>query len=868
MPVVVYYSHYDREKAAAAPDDLSHAQQLVDHLIAVANASAMALTGHPDAARMTRLAYMVGATHDFGKYTPYFQEYLRKGRFASPQALRQKQHAFISALFGAYQVFQGEENDSASSVRDAMLVYLAIKRHHSSLYNLDEDIGTHKAVRGNLDAVPDPLNGQLEIVHSQIAAMGPAVDAIGTELRSVFAHGLSYGAAGDPHVESFFERGWHETFSRLADAYFRRNNASERLWHPDQTLYVDLLSLFSALIDADKRSAAQVESKDRPEFPADLVHRKLDADSVRGEPGLMDGIRSGLLNSVLQTAQEVDLGASLFTLTAPTGAGKTYAGFTAASVLRERLAQLRGRSPRVVYALPFTAIVDQVLANVHELLSTVDGFADNEERFVVCHHHLVDVKPAKPGGGSERRESFRAGTATDEERAMDEALLFVEGWDSELIVTTFVQLLETVVGYQNRSLKKFHRIRDAIVILDEVQAIRAEWWPLLRNVFRLMTEQMGCKIILMTATQPELLQGESGVVELAGLPDQVSAMFAALDRVDLHVDLTPVCEQDIVDDFIKNFDSAKRYLVVMNTIGTSLAIFQLLQEALGERDLVYLSTNIVPRERRGRILHLKNQPAETAYVVVSTQVVEAGVDLDFDVVIRDLGPLDSIVQIAGRCNRHGLRSRGAVHIVNLRKGTQESVDGRGKMGEYCRLVYGAVHRDVTVETLRGALGGQLTGTISERAFPDLVRAFYTRLEPRIGEGHSNVIWSAMGRLDFSSSSGNQNRVGSFHLIEDRPSYVDVYVDWDGESEETWDTYRESVLCEDDLTRRRRNFLLVRARFLGNVISLPLKKTIELGAQQIGERHQGVWRLACRNDANLYRLDTGIVRSLGDVFMAY
>ncbi len=827
----------------------------------------MAVSGHRDAARMTKLAFLTGATHDFGKYTPYFQEYLRRGRSASPQALRRKQHAFISALFGAFHVLQDEASDPVISVGDAMLVYLATKRHHSSLHNLDEDIGTHPAVRGDLDAVPDPLSGQLEIVRAQIDAIRSDKGTIEMELRDVLGHGFAYGVTGDPQIELFFSRGWYETFSRLAEAHLRTGNTSKRFWHPDHSSYVDLLSLFSALIDADKRSAAQVESRGRPAFPTDLVSRKLGADAALGKSGPMDGIRNGLLGSVLQTALNVDLGTSLFTLTAPTGAGKTYAGFTAASVLRERLTGLRGHPPRIVYALPFTAIVDQVFENMEGLLSRVDGFADDEDRFLVCHHHLADVRPRNSGGGSGRRGSGGAGDAVDEERAVDEALLFVEGWDSELVVTTFVQLLETVVGYQNRSLKKFHRIRDAIVILDEVQAIRAEWWPLVRNVFHLMADRMGCKIILMTATQPELLQG-AGVVELVGSPGRVSTMFASLDRVDLHVDLTPVGEQDIVNDFVSHFDPTKRYLVVMNTIGTSLAVFQLLKGALGEHDLVYLSTNIVPRERRERISRLKNPFSAGAYIVVSTQVVEAGVDIDFDVVIRDLGPLDSIVQIAGRCNRHGKSARGAVHVVNLRKGDRETLGGVARTGEYCRLVYGTVHRDVTVETLREALGGELAGVIPERAFPDLVRSFYSRLEPRVGEGQSNVIWSAMARLDFSSRSGNQNRVGSFQLIEDRPSYVDVYVDWDEESGDTWERYRESVLDEDDLTRRRRNFLLVRSLFLGNVISLPLKTAIDLGATPIGERHQGTWRLVCSEDEHLYRHDTGIVRSLEDVFMAY
>lgn len=852
--MTVYYSHYDLRESAGISENHTHAQRLVDHLISVANASAMALIGHPDVPRITRLAYLIGATHDFGKYTPYFQKYLRKGRSSGSQVLSRKQHAFISALFGAFQVLFQEENDS-SSVRDAMIAYIAIKRHHSSLCNLDEDIGTHKAVNGDLDSVPDPLNRQLEIVKLQIDAMRPFVNEIDSELCSVFERGRVYGFVNVPLVKLFFDRGWYETFSRLAEAYFRRNNMSTRYWHPDHSLYVDLLSLFSALIDADKRSAAQMESKNRLNFPADLVDLKLKSDSSFRVAGVMDNIRNGLLCSVSQTVENVDLNTPLFTLTAPTGAGKTYAGFTAASVLRERLSRLRGRLPRIVYALPFTAIVDQVFANVSELLSGAGKFSGQEGQFVICHHHLADVK-------------LPHSEVPTEEHAVDEALLLVESWEGECIVTTFVQLLETVVGYQNRSLKKFHRIREAIIILDEVQAIRAEWWPLLRNVFRLMTERMECKIILMTATQPKLFQGESEAVELAGGEDQVSAMFAALDRVDLHVDFAPIHEQDIVGLLIRNFDPRKRYLVVMNTIGTSLTVFQLLKEAVFDRHIVYLSTNIVPRERRERILRLKEMPAESAFVVVSTQVVEAGVDLDFDVVIRDLGPLDSIVQIAGRCNRHGSRQRGAVHIVNLRKGALETIGGAVKIGEYCRLVYGAVHRDVTVETLKEALHGQSKGVIPEREFPGLVKAFYDRLESRIGDGQSNVIWDAMGRLDFSSHSGNQNRVGGFHLVEDRPNYVDVFIEWDKKSSEIWERYRHSVLNEDDLISRKRNFLNIKGFFLDNVISLPLKVVLELGAIRIGERHQGMWRLVCHGDSNLYREDTGVVRSLEDTFMVY
>lgn len=835
-----YFSHIRRD----AGGQVVGRTRLADHLAAVARAASGALAGGSDA---DQAALFVGLCHDFGKMTTFFQSYLETGK-PHPHALQQ--HAFISALYGAFETYRmlatmGTENQQW----DGLLVYLAIKHHHGNLANLTDDVGIQWIRDGAVERITNNLADPLGKAQYQVADLLQQGPAVANELETAITHIASDLPKGwQPDVSAFLAGEWMETFNRLV-----RDARQYERGHGQHQSYVRQLTMFSALIDADKRHAAQVQSSERPVIPqtiidvyvaAKVANPPNDAQNHVQAASEMNAVRQQLYaRSTERVRRWADK--AMFTLTAPTGSGKTLTALSTAMILRERVISMGRPAPRVIYAMPFTSIIDQNHEVLQKALSQLDAFAAHPYRYLVAHHHLAPVKAQDDG----------------RELPVDEALLLQEGWDSEFVVTTFVQLFDTLIGYRNRALKRFHRVQNAILILDEVQSLPAELWPLVGNVLHLMAEQCGTKVILMTATQPKLLHSTLHSVELAGDPDEVAALFNRLDRIDLHIELAPITSDDFVTRFIERYRPDRSYLLVFNTIRTSLEVFQKLK-CSNQLDvtagLTYLSSNVVPSSRRVRVKELTRAGrAGVPMVIVSTQVVEAGVDLDVDVVYRELAPVDAMVQAAGRCNRDNAGvEKGRVYVVPL-----QPTSGRRSSME---RVYGLIKAHATTTTLQKVCGPEGRCVLPESAFPELVSDYFTALDAQESKGNSQAIWRSMDALHFSPAIGPERPVVcDFRLIKEYPQYVDLFVTCTRDAEELWDWYQTSVVSERDLLRRRKNYLARKAEFQGYIISVHKQRAHSLGAEE--QRDGALWYLPSVVDRqDIYDPITGLVFNPNDV----
>jgi len=243
----------------------------------------------------------------------------------------------------------------------------------------------------------------------------------------------------------------------------------------------------------------------------------------------------------------------------------------------------------------------------------------------------------------------------DDEVQLSKKLLEIEDWQADVVLTTFVQFFHSVISNRNRMLKKFHRIAGSIIILDEVQNIKAEYWPLIGTVLYHLSEFLNCRMILMTATQPLIFETANRVfehnqqkqIEFRPLlnSEETGFYFEQFERTKLVSLIDKENPLENADDFYALFcekwDPSKSCLIVVNTIKRSLDIFERLSEEETISDIYYLSTNIVPVHRKYVIRKIKRLLDEDRKVIlVSTQSVEAGVDLDFDMGFRDVGPLD------------------------------------------------------------------------------------------------------------------------------------------------------------------------------------------------------------------------------------
>jgi CRISPR-associated endonuclease/helicase Cas3 len=318
-----------------------------------------------------------------------------------------------------------------------------------------------------------------------------------------------------------------------------------------------------------------------------------------------------------------------FSLTVPTGGGKTLSSM-AFALAHARRHQKR----RIIYVIPYTSIIEQ----------TADVFRDIFGDAVVEHHSNAEVEP---------------GTETAKSR------LACENWDAPIIVTTSVQFFESLFAARTSRCRKLHNVVNSIVVLDEVQLLPPELLQPILDALTLLSEHYGVSLVLSTATQPALasrtyfdtnrnVSGLDNVREIIGAPNQ---LYADLKRVQVHLPAdfaAPVPWDKLAAELAGHTN----VLAIVNTRRHARELHGLMPSGT-----LHLSALMCGAHRSRVIAEIKTRlKAGEPTQVVSTQLVEAGVDLDFPVVYRASAGLDSIAQAAGRCNREGRLEQGDVFV--------------------------------------------------------------------------------------------------------------------------------------------------------------------------------------------------------------
>jgi CRISPR-associated endonuclease/helicase Cas3 len=695
------------------------------------------------------IGYYVGITHDFGKYTTYFQKRLFEIEHCGDLA----NHGFISSLYSSYLISKRlQEFKGVEDIKEFLpiMAFFVVYHHHLDLSSLSK-------LRSNLEDT-----SKKELVLKQIEDMKSNSEIINEELKEL----------GLPLLEEF-ENDLDNVINLLRKRIYQFENKLEE--EVKGKIAIFCLALFSALIDADKKSAGKVKDVERRDIPEDIVEI-YKRETFKGEPNEIDLLREEIFQKVVNKVREINIKKNkIFTFTSPTGSGKTLTGFAFALKLRKRIEREFGYTPRIIYSLPFISIINQNYNVLRDVLSKMLDFEGNSSAYIISHHHLSKIE-------------YEEG---DELKEVDESLALIESWESEVIVTTFVQLLHTIIGFKNNFLKKYHNIARSIIILDEVQNIPAEYWKLTERVFKLMSQYLNCYVILMTATKP-LIFSEEDTIEI--LEDN-EIYFEKLNRVVLY---SNVKEQKGLDSllswFIDIYDPEKSYMIVLNTINSSIEFYRMLKDksAFQGRDVYYLSANIIPKERLNRILRIKEDLNNNKKpILVSTQVVEAGVDLDFDVVIRDLGPLDSVVQVSGRCNRNFKRKKGEVFVFFLK-----NENGRS----YANMVYQKLTPRITLE-----LFSELS-SLKESEFIKIINKYFERLRFEKSQEESELIISAFNQLRFYEGK-EMISVSSFELIKEKGIMYPVFVELDKMAMKVWSDFK-NIIFDDSIDKWEKKKLLL------------------------------------------------------------
>lgn len=732
------------------------------------------------------ISYLIGIAHDFGKYTTFFQNKL-KGYPSGEEA----NHGLVSALFAFELVkryLMGRTLEKEASYKFLPLIaYFVVKHHHGDLKDIKDDIDVKNLFDGgfrNICKQLKDIKSNRKQIEEEYAFLLQDYD-IQTDDLSLDLAKYERDIRSSEDIKPLI------TELDKSAYYFRHKNE-------DIIYYLLVQLLYSALIDADKRHAGRVREIERKKLSDNLVELYLSEEEFKKEnESKINPIRTEIRKSVLGNIELEYNNHKIFTITAPTGTGKTLTSLSAALKLRKLLKnELNlGYEPRIIYSLPFTSIIDQNFEVFDHVLSQIKDFEENQSQYLLKHHHLSEI--------------FYKTADMDKEKDVDESLALIESWESEIIVTTFIQLFHTLIGYKNRSLKKFHNIVNSIIILDEVQNIPIEYWNLVRKVLIAMTEYFNCRIILMTATKPLIF--EEG--EYKELVDDYEKYFESeeLNRVCLHIG----SERKQILDFCKELNdwSKQSYLFVFNTIGASLEFYDEIKEGIQESDfrLYYLSTNIVPKERRKRIEEIRELIKNNKeVVVVSTQLIEAGVDVDCDCVYRDMAPLDSIIQVAGRCNRNKRNELGKVEVIDLSK-----INEKGEEKRYADYIYDKELLKIVRDLLEDKR------EIMEKDFLEMVNEYFK--EARAKSRMEKELIRSIYELYFYDKTPDDKRkpISKFELIKEDYYKIDVFVEMDDKARDVWEEY-EKIKNNKNLEpyERKKEFLKIKRQFYDYVISIP------------------------------------------------
>lgn len=596
-------------------------QNLKDHLLGVACLSAK----FASKVSLEGCGYLLGIVHDIGKYSQEFQNYIKSAEglidpdeddYVNYNSQRGK---IDHSTAGAQYIYNIISQKGIEGLLAAQVLSLCLASHHSGLIDCITPDGLDNYNRRiaksdnhtHLEEVLSRIEQEIIQGIGDTVAESKLIDEINNFLKSLREN-------DDSKETLFFKYG---LFTRF---------------------------LFSCLIDADRLDSANFE------FPSSIELRN--NGNYIGWRTLIKRLDNRLakfkiVNEVDKLRNEISAqcfefynkSKGIYQLTVPTGGGKTLAS------LRFALNHANyHQMERIIYVIPYTTIIDQNADDVRKTLEDIDDSGK-----IVLEHHS-NLTPDE--------ESYRQ-------------KLLSEDWDAPVVFTTSVQVLEALFGFGTRSARRMHQMANSVIIFDEVQTIPIRCVHMFNVALRFLNKNCGSTVVLCTATQPLLDKVEYNhkfqralhiLPEQRMIPD-VERLFKDLKRVDVFDNRKSggFTENEIKDIIESELEDTGSVLVVVNTKDSAKKIYQEIG-VIDIPDKYHLSTNMCPAHRLEVINKIKGcLPDKKPVICVSTQLIEAGVDIDFGTVIRYMAGLDSIAQAAGRCNRNGARPKpGRVLIVN------------------------------------------------------------------------------------------------------------------------------------------------------------------------------------------------------------
>lgn len=756
---------------------------------------------------------MIGISHDFGKANPLFQKKITEN-FKTSKA----NHAMISGVWTYYVVknFIRKNKSPVDDLNLPLISYLVVTRHHTDLQDIYGNSGEFGGLKDKLDELEE-----------QIQKISENKDELSEIYRELCEVEIC-------DVDKFIN-GFKNILCELINEFKEKEEGG--IYY-----YLTIIFLYSILLDADKLNASNTSLPYRISIDPNSVNNYIEKKFHNSKEEI-DKKRMELHDEIDKFICRFDPSRhKMLSIELPTGSGKTLLSFSLALKMRKKINKMLNIMPRIIYTLPYLSIIDQN-GNVFKEVLTYNNLETNEygknldntdiipnkpeldvsSDILLIHHHLADM-------------FFK----TDEmEFDISRSRILTEGWNSEIVLTTFVQLFHSLITNKNNSVRKFHKIVNSIIILDEVQNIPLKYWNLVSGILRTLGEKYNTWIILMTATMPMIL--DRG--ELCNIIENSDQYYQSFNRVNYEYNHKVQTMDDLFNRIISDVEDEKingDLLIVLNRISAVKDLYMKLKNYFnGEVDqfgvlineekkikIINLSTNIVPVHRLKRINEIKKKDCFKK-IIISTQLIEAGVDISARKVYRDIAPIDSIIQSGGRCNRGNEYGNLGGNVIIL--------DLKDNGNPYWKYVYDQVLIELARQVLREKF--------EDKEIKEIVQSYFKELTSR--KAKDKTILDSIENYRFS-------KLSEFKLIEENYPKDDVFIEIDENAAEILKKFRELSKINNPIDRKN-EFLKFKGSFYNYVISVPKEVLSMLMAEEIN----GIQVLTKDNLNSKYDPETGI-----------
>ncbi len=568
-------------------------------------------------------AELIGLLHDVGKYSNMFQNYIKSGgkiinKVDEDYIVTEKFKGKIDHSTAGAQLIWHIFNNNKEEKIIGQLIATCIASHHSGLIdcitpdgennfitriNKDKELTFYEEVKKKLPK---------EIINKIQENLNNIKNEVLEKLKNIL------NKTGKNRIIASFQAG------------------------------LLLRMILSCLLEGDRLDTADFESSENKNLRLhnnyidwdELIKRledyleKINNNSKSNNK--IDEIRKKISDECVSKANNPQ---GIYTITVPTGGGKTL------SSLRFALHHAKTHNlDRIIYIIPYTSIIEQNAKVVREIMEITD---EDKEKIVLEHHSNL-----LPENYSYRNK------------------ILSENWDAPIVFTTMVQFLDTLFDPGTRSARRMHQLANSIIIFDEIQTLPVRIVHLFCNAINFLVDHCKTTVVLCTATQPllNIVDSKKGAINLNStneLVSDINKLFKDLKRVEITSKTkNEGWTAEEIAEFSKEMaKESKSCLVIVNTKKMARLIYE--QFLNSELPVYHLSTYMCAAHRNDIFnkikLHLSNNEP---IICISTQLIEAGVDIDFGCVIRTIAGIDSIIQAAGRCNRNGIREKGKVYIIN------------------------------------------------------------------------------------------------------------------------------------------------------------------------------------------------------------